>query len=163
MFGVGESTPVLYSATQQCSSSFHQLQLLLLRIIEKYERVLFGCWITYLPSNTLLVVSWCIVGCQNDHTRQISRNGFSILVNPQHSVCWCCVRFCLTKWSFQRYLLVDCSPPAWLGARGGYYVSISKQSQWRQDAQAEEFSEEHMQRVHHSHSNWWVGRVGEPG
>ena len=49
------------------------------------------------------------------------------------------------------------------GVLGGYYVSIPKQSQWRQDAQAEEFPEEHMQRVHHSHSNWWVGRRSEPG
>ena len=41
MFRVGESTVslVVVSATQQCSSSFHQLQLLVLKIVEKEVRV----------------------------------------------------------------------------------------------------------------------------
>ena len=34
------------------------------------------------------------------------------------------------------------------------HVSLPEQSQWRQDAQAQELSEEYMQGVHNSHSNW---------
>ena len=111
MFGVGESTPVLVlhnsvpAASISCSCWCWKLLRSTTECCWAAE-----CWITLLLAT---LSTWCSYHSFSPPPPQIKyqRWKYLALAHPQPSE-KCCVRFGLTKWYFQRFVLVDCFPPA---------------------------------------------------